>query len=905
MLKAWLLVTFMLSGKLLAESQLVSLDANFDQLYFAVQDNPSALKKWAIEKLNTPEGKESLNHAKLVATLAAACFELRCLETDPRSSEASLTEAIAQANEHDDVALIVRLEIIRLRLNIETKETAFVEKEYLRILEIAQKKNSYRLQGEVLREMSALVERTDDRPRALQQIQEALLLSAKDPLPDDLIPIIIQHDAAIHFRRVNDTERANELYRNVLDFARRHKLRHFTATSLLNFARSKISSKDPQSMNEADGLLAEAERLLQGMDVLEAQAYIFLTRGDIAFKNKNFQRALQLFDQALPLYKQLGANVWVGDVYHWRALTFFELGRYKEALESNSNALQLFPEKFTSDHYRMALSRARILHKLQNYEDSITEFSRAIDLKEEMVREFSAKNVDKLKVQLQVQTKEQQNELLKRDNALKEKELEFATFTRWLAIIFFALAALSLYLFLKSHRQSLRLQRARQEIQKILDNIDEGIISIKKNHRVESSLSSYINELLHLDKDRDQDLLLQILEKLDLSAYIKSMCTEVIHSCLGSNRLTWDFNSHHLPTDAHTADGSGRILSLSWKPVFNDESELEQIILVMRDETLKKSLEINLAQEREDKQNTLTLLLELAAQNPQLLRRFFHNLPEARQNLETNLIPGAKWTVFLQAIHTLKGDARTLGLKNLAELTHKLESAFEVKDGTARPLPTFPAAWDRWQQEASAYETLWSRLYTQESRNQNHAASPFAFLVLEVLNGLSTHLQKHQLQLNRLAITDDVISLDQQELELLRTTVLHALGNSIDHGYVLGKTRRATHNSSVELECSLLATSDGLELQIKDRGVGLDLDRLQAAAQKRGLDLKQVEDLVFMPGFSTAQAVSDTSGRGMGLSAIHEVAKQLGAELSLRNRDDGGSVLRMAWTRSSVTSSAS
>ncbi|MDQ3234776.1 MAG: ATP-binding protein, partial [Pseudobdellovibrionaceae bacterium] len=101
----------------------------------------------------------------------------------------------------------------------------------------------------------------------------------------------------------------------------------------------------------------------------------------------------------------------------------------------------------------------------------------------------------------------------------------------------------------------------------------------------------------------------------------------------------------------------------------------------------------------------------------------------------------------------------------------------------------------------------------------------------------------------------------------------------------------------VQLDISLLETEDELELLIKDRGAGLDLAALRRKAEQRNIQMAHIEDVVFMPGFSTAQQVSDTSGRGVGLSAIKDLADKLQAKVSIRNREEGGSVLRVSWRR--------
>jgi two-component system, chemotaxis family, sensor kinase CheA len=91
-----------------------------------------------------------------------------------------------------------------------------------------------------------------------------------------------------------------------------------------------------------------------------------------------------------------------------------------------------------------------------------------------------------------------------------------------------------------------------------------------------------------------------------------------------------------------------------------------------------------------------------------------------------------------------------------------------------------------------------------------------------------------------------------------------------------------------------------IELAIEDDGGGVDAERVKAIALSRGiinaeraatLSTEEIYELLFLPGFSTAETVSSVSGRGVGMDAIRTVARELGGDVKLSSTPGRGSRL--------------
>jgi two-component system chemotaxis sensor kinase CheA len=142
---------------------------------------------------------------------------------------------------------------------------------------------------------------------------------------------------------------------------------------------------------------------------------------------------------------------------------------------------------------------------------------------------------------------------------------------------------------------------------------------------------------------------------------------------------------------------------------------------------------------------------------------------------------------------------------------------------------------------------------------------------------------------------------DKNVLDRLTEPLVHMLRNALDHGLETREERIAAGKPG-QGGVYLAARQEGGEiiLQILDDGRGLDADRIQKRGVQNGLidaDDSPTEEtlfqLIFNPGFSTAEAVSDVSGRGVGMDAVQTVVDALGGNVSVRSRTGEGAAVTL------------
>ncbi|MGY6257781.1 chemotaxis protein CheA [Paraburkholderia caledonica] len=142
--------------------------------------------------------------------------------------------------------------------------------------------------------------------------------------------------------------------------------------------------------------------------------------------------------------------------------------------------------------------------------------------------------------------------------------------------------------------------------------------------------------------------------------------------------------------------------------------------------------------------------------------------------------------------------------------------------------------------------------------------------------------------------------LDKSLIERIIDPLTHLVRNSLDHGIETVEARRAAGKASTgQLVLSAAHHGGNIVIEVSDDGAGLRRDKILAKAAKQGMQVsetmtdEEVWNLIFLPGFSTAEQVTDVSGRGVGMDVVKRNIQSMGGHVEITSHAGKGSTTRI------------
>ncbi|WP_141734517.1 7TM diverse intracellular signaling domain-containing protein [Oligoflexus tunisiensis] len=478
-----------------------------------------------------------------------------------------------------------------------------------------------------------------------------------------------------------------------------------------------------------------------------------------------------------------------------------------------------------------------------------------------------------------------------------------------------------------------------RDIRSIMEHIPLGIFMIKPDQKVHRDHSQSFREMFaHADLERIEATTL-LFKPSHLSADQVSQATSCVQATLGEDVLNFDVNSHALPQKLRRPgpDGTERFFDLTWNTIDNAEGKVDKILVTLRDVT-----DIRKLQERsQEQQEELEFISEiLNVPTP----RFLRFIQSCRDLLEENMVLvhsqglGKKNFDILKMLfinmHTIKGSARALYLKKMTSVFHDLEQYYAQ-------LQKNPAlSWDlkkmeRDLQEAEAIVSVYERIAREKLGRSTESHRHVEFHVEQVesaYRGLAQAVEGQTLPDEIKVGVNRVLSLFHQKMfrsaqeiledvcaslpalardlqkdvpvvtievdrllmsdkaeELIRHAFVHLLRNTMDHG-IESPEERARCGKSRQGNITILMERHGTRVIMiyRDDGRGLDLARLREIGLARQLlpeggvhRPEEIADLIFHSGLSTANQLTDISGRGVGMDAVRRFIHQAGGTLRI------------------------
>jgi two-component system chemotaxis sensor kinase CheA len=154
----------------------------------------------------------------------------------------------------------------------------------------------------------------------------------------------------------------------------------------------------------------------------------------------------------------------------------------------------------------------------------------------------------------------------------------------------------------------------------------------------------------------------------------------------------------------------------------------------------------------------------------------------------------------------------------------------------------------------------------------------------------------------RLETVGETTEVDRSIIERLSDPLTHIIRNSVDHGIESPADRLAAgKNEEGTIRLSAAHRGGRIVIQIADDGAGINSERVLQKAREKGLvsadamlSEEEIGNLIMLPGFSTAEKLSDISGRGVGMDVVRSNIQEIGGRISLKSERGRGMTIQLS-----------
>jgi tetratricopeptide (TPR) repeat protein len=522
-----------------------------------------------------------------------------------------------------------------------------------------------------------------EEKEAMQHIQRAYTIMKNLP-HDDLYYDILNNLGSLYGNKlVGRDEESLRLLEEAKSYFVAEKKHFYASVILYNLGLSLKT-------NRPEGALDAFREALRSAEAIQDEASIAYCRYGLGMTYSllnQYSESEQEFLKADEGFTRTNNIMMSTEVQKHLMITYTSAGLFEKALALLPKA-ESGMRKFAgpADLIIMLEQKIMVMKALGRKDDELETYREFGRLSHDYQVQQDRETINKYTAEFDLERKEHEREVLANQNRIQSVELEKADRTRKLLLGVAVLSLVVMVLGIRSHLKDREVRRQKKRMQEILDSIQEGILRFGPDFLVEQHYSRHLLELLNRKGDLSgQNMLDLVIEPSQLSQDQKSQIRDVLSSVLGEGLLAWELNSSHLPAELILGE---RILGIHWEPLLDRNGHLHKIQLILRDMTESRRLVQDVATEKARLDVCLNRLQQLLSQDFKRAVRFLRDIS---QTLNAN----APAPELMRALHTIKGNARTLGLKTLADAGAALaggDGSVEASYGNHGPCERWGAA---------------------------------------------------------------------------------------------------------------------------------------------------------------------------------------------------------------------
>lgn len=375
-----------------------------------------------------------------------------------------------------------------------------------------------------------------------------------------------------------------------------------------------------------------------------------------------------------------------------------------------------------------------------------------------------------------------------------------------------------------------------------------------------------------------------------------------------------------------------RVVSLEYKPVRNSDGKLEMVVVIATDRTAESK-----AKRDAKKMEAFATLMVSILKDKERFRRFvaaarqiFREIYVSLKSPEFNF---ERLSEVKRNLHTLKGAAAAFGVAQVSDEVHTLEAKLndesDIKKVKFRLMTSVPEIDRMFEGLLDEYREVIAEFLDEREPSRTVPIATLeefaarikklgpegvrlhydfmeevvAVPMRRIFGEFDSAMQQVATKLGKkvapMKFIGDEVSVMPESIDAFRASLIHIFRNIVDHGIeseIIRDQRGKPPAGQVVVEFRSLASSLGkfLRIIISDDGNGIDIWQIRMKMERQGVETnglsnKQLLGKIFDTGFTTASAVTEFSGRGVGLDAVRVEVERLGGSISVRSELGRGS----------------
>ncbi|SMF82800.1 ATP-binding protein [Pseudobacteriovorax antillogorgiicola] len=470
----------------------------------------------------------------------------------------------------------------------------------------------------------------------------------------------------------------------------------------------------------------------------------------------------------------------------------------------------------------------------------------------------------------------------------------------------------------ESKRQKNNAEFEARNTRAILDSIHQAIFSIAKGKHGYAIGDDFSKNLVHFignDSVAHTNPFERVFSKMNLGSEDLSHIKSLLEASMDEEPICFEANAHIAPREVHIGE---KIVKIDWSFVENRKGVIAKILVVLTDITKERALE------QTHRQNKLDIerLSAIANISEGQLVRFFLSAQKLLSEARDLLSKGNSLSVFNEVtrdLHTLKGMARTFNFKEISSEVHEVEDVFmstkppvEDKTHLFQQLDSLISLNNEYRRVAeeklgikleskrvTVPTTLLDDIYREflevavampnelESSHFKGAlmrlkgiySITLADVLQEQIRGADKQCRDMNQQSLEVSFEGEIYFISRSHIETFENVFVHLFRNSVDHGFINGGPCSVSIRSEID--------EDHLHITYEDSGQGISLQKLREKATQAGFiekdnqDQQTLLDAIFQPRLSTADTVTDISGRGLGMDYVKSALSDIGGSIQV------------------------